>query len=175
VSNLSPIARVHVVVDLVEEPHPRISVPPGTICDYDMEKGLLCAYPDGAAPVVMPPAQWLDAAAAAAEAPVSALPSSSIQRESEEAAAGYGTGGSTDASAEAAATASHAPMPLEEHTAATAPAPTLDGSASGGTFSAQHDPATAGAGAGVMGDVRNGQTSTWVTAAMHSAHGVALA
>lgn len=33
---------VHVVLDLCEEPHPRITVPPGTICDYDMEKGLLC-------------------------------------------------------------------------------------------------------------------------------------
>jgi hypothetical protein len=42
VSNLSPVERVHVVFDLCEEPHPRIDVPPGTVCDYDMEKGLLC-------------------------------------------------------------------------------------------------------------------------------------
>jgi hypothetical protein len=30
-------------------------------------QGLLCQYPDGTAPLVMPPAHWLDAAAAAAE------------------------------------------------------------------------------------------------------------
>jgi hypothetical protein len=42
VSNLSPVERVHVVFDLCEEPHPRINVPPGTVCDYDMEQGLLC-------------------------------------------------------------------------------------------------------------------------------------
>jgi hypothetical protein len=42
VSNLSPVERVHVVFDLCEEPHPRVNVPPGTVCDYDMEQGLLC-------------------------------------------------------------------------------------------------------------------------------------
>lgn len=30
------------VLNLSEEPHPRITVPPGTICDYGMEKDLLC-------------------------------------------------------------------------------------------------------------------------------------
>lgn len=38
VSNLSPVPRVHLVFDLCEEPHPRVDVPPGTVCDYDMEQ-----------------------------------------------------------------------------------------------------------------------------------------
>lgn len=42
VSNLSPVERVHVVLDLCEEPHPRVDVSVGTVCDYDMEKGLIC-------------------------------------------------------------------------------------------------------------------------------------
>jgi hypothetical protein len=67
VSNNSPVPRVHVVMDLCEEPHQRVEVPPGTVCDYDMDKGLLCAHPNAAAAEVLPPARWLDAAAAALE------------------------------------------------------------------------------------------------------------
>eukprot|EP00775_Hariotina_reticulata_P005663 gene5663-5900_t len=89
VSNYSPVPRVHVVVDLCEEPHPRVEVPPGTVCDYDMEKGLLCKHPQAANPEVLPPARWLDAAAAALEqgiqAPATAQPAS-------EEAAGQGLG-----------------------------------------------------------------------------------
>jgi hypothetical protein len=29
------------VFDLWRKPHPRVNVPPGTVCDYDMEQGLL--------------------------------------------------------------------------------------------------------------------------------------
>lgn len=65
------------VFDLCEEPHPRINVPPGTVCDYDMEKGLICKYPEGSAPAVMSSAAYLDPVAAAAE---SAIPAEMLQQ-----------------------------------------------------------------------------------------------
>jgi hypothetical protein len=30
---------LHVVFDLCEEPHPRVNVPPGTVCDYNTGAG----------------------------------------------------------------------------------------------------------------------------------------
>eukprot|EP00878_Enallax_costatus_P018172 GHUV01019120.1.p1 GENE.GHUV01019120.1~~GHUV01019120.1.p1 ORF type:complete len:249 (+),score=63.00 GHUV01019120.1:991-1737(+) len=83
VSNLSPIERVHVVFDLCEEPHPRVDVPRGTVCDYDMEQGLICKYPDGLTPAVMAPAYYMDPAAAAAEGAALSLAQQQQQLEDE--------------------------------------------------------------------------------------------
>jgi hypothetical protein len=47
VANTGPTDRVHLVVDVTEEPHPRVTLSPGTVCDYDLDKGLLCRGPGG--------------------------------------------------------------------------------------------------------------------------------
>jgi hypothetical protein len=42
VSNEGETDRVHLVVDVTEETHPRIDLAPGAVCDYDLDMGLLC-------------------------------------------------------------------------------------------------------------------------------------
>jgi hypothetical protein len=168
---MSPVPRVHLVFDLCEEPHPRVDVPPGTVCDYDMEQGLLCQLPEGSTPVVMPPAHWLDASAAGIEHQQPTLTD-------EDNGTGYfaaddTTGASSHASsASTFAKAASAPMPAEEQLHA-APAP---GSGHKGataphqhTVSGLHLPGGSAEvdAAAVFGTVGNGQASTWVTAAMH--------
>lgn len=174
VSNLSPISRVHLVFDLCEEPHPRVDVPPGTVCDYDMEQGLLCKYPEGTTPVVMPPAHWIDAAAAAVESQGAGAQAQQQQ------VVDNGTGyfASDDPPAKVQTTSANpalvasvpAPMPEEVQLQV---APTPEHKEAVGAH--QHP----GAGlllpggvaeadaASVFGSVGNGQASTWVTAAMH--------
>ena len=165
------MSRVHLVFDLCEEPHPRVNVPPGTVCDYDMEQGLLCQYPDGSAPVVMPPAQWIDAHTAAAEG--QRVPAGSAQEDN---GTGYFAG--DDALGSHSTSPAHdiinsdsAPLPVEEHMAV-APAPEQHAAAgahpgSGGGLSLAGAAVAANDAASVFGTIGNGQASTWVTAAMH--------
>ena len=42
VSNEGDTERVHLVVDVTEETHPRIELARGAVCDYDLDLGLLC-------------------------------------------------------------------------------------------------------------------------------------
>lgn len=178
VSNLSPISRVHLVFDLCEEPHPRVDVPPGTVCDYDMEQGLLCQYPEGAAPLVMPPVHWVDAATAAVEAPLGSTTAAAAALQQVE------DNGTDYVASDDALPTNHvtsvragllpigrAPNPVKEQLQA-APTPEQRGA-----LEAQHHPGDVllllpgGAAevdaANVFGTVGNGQASTWVTAAMH--------
>lgn len=177
VSNLSPISRVHLVFDLCEEPHPRVDVPPGTVCDYDMEQGLLCQYPEGTRPVVMPPAHWVDAAAAAVESQGSNTAELQAQQVEDN---GTGYFASDDPLVPTHTTINSVPqftgaasalLPVEPHLQA-APAPEHQTAGSAG---AQQHPesvnllsgAAEGGASSVFGTVGNGQASTWVTAAMH--------
>ncbi|WIA23830.1 hypothetical protein OEZ85_013493 [Tetradesmus obliquus] len=182
VSNLSPVARVHVVLDLCEEPHPRITVPPGTICDYDMEKGLLCKYPEGESPVVMAPAAYLDAAAAAAES--SHIPPEMLQQvlaaQEEDNGSGYTTADDALAGKLAGNAAQLAaneddeqvypplpdtgdlkfPVEIQQELLAH---PEF-------TVNSQEGREVHGGnlGGGLVGTVRNGRTSTWMTEALHN-------
>lgn len=175
VSNLSPVSRVHLVFDLCEEPHPRVNVPPGTTCDYDMEQGLLCKYPDGVTPVVMPPAQWIDATAAAVESQSSStVDQAAVGTAQDDNGTGYFTADdalgahTTSADSSAFLVDVSAPLPQEVQMQV-APAPHHSGAdglhlSSGMTLP---DAAAETDGAHVFGTVGNGQASTWVTAAMH--------
>lgn len=179
-SNLSPVPRVHLVFDLCEEPHPRIDVPAGTVCDYDMEQGLLCKYPEGTAPIVMPPAHWLDAETAAVENQFANNPAAALVEQDN--GTGYfasddALGASAQATSAAGFVASvksagNAPMPVEEQlNVAPAPGSELKGAIGAPQQATRslHLPGGAAEAdaAAVFGTVGNGQASTWVTAAMH--------
>lgn len=188
VSNLSPVERVHVVFDLCEEPHPRVNVPRGTICDYDMEKGLLCQYPDGSTPVVMSPAAYLDPAAAAAESreiPPEMLQQVTAQQEEDN---GSGYTPADDATGNAMLTAAVTtdgtlPTPSEYDEKIQAPVAAPAGVKYAVNLQGEHlthpglehevQGAQGMADVGLVGTVRNGHTSTWLTEAMRGPGGVA--
>jgi hypothetical protein len=59
VSNTGATDRVHVVVDIAESPRQRVTLSPGSVCHYDVNKGLFCGLPgaDGAAAAAPQPPQ----------------------------------------------------------------------------------------------------------------------
>lgn len=155
-------------------------MPPGTVCDYDMEKGLICKYPEGSAPAVMSPAAYLDPAAAAAES--REIPAEMLQQVLAQQDNGSGYTAAIDGVTSDASAASytgdqvHAPVPdpagvkyamnLQQQQRLTNP---------GVEDQHFHTRNLGVQDVKLVGNVNNGQVSTWVTDAMTGAAGLSTA